>query len=162
MNPTAVRLWDFSLAHYRNPEVERVCLTLQERWGANVNILLWLHWLEMNNIPVGEQQLTAAQNRIDAWEQNIVRPLRDLRAHLKAQFKSQDEAVGQTRQSLKNAELAAEQVEQEWLEQLAEDWKVATSPIKQHTNLANYLHKLNVPSQASSEIIKIFTKAGIN
>lgn len=38
-------LWEFALARYAQPEVQRVCLAAQDRCGADVNLLLYLAWI---------------------------------------------------------------------------------------------------------------------
>lgn len=152
-----VRLWDFSLALYRNPEVEQICLLLQDQWGANINLLLWLRWLEVNNTPVAKHQLHAARKRIDTWDQDVVRPLRNLRRLLKTCAFSGEASIEPTRTIIKSAELSAERVEQEWLEQLARDWQSAKQPLEAGANLTLYLVELQVPQPCRSESIALFS-----
>ncbi|PMH46300.1 TIGR02444 family protein [Vibrio sp. 10N.286.49.B3] len=54
---TTGELWQFSLQYYNVSEVKEACLTLQNHYRGNVNLLLLLKWLD-------EQQLSFGD---DAW-----------------------------------------------------------------------------------------------
>ena len=44
MTPRANPFWRFSLRTYRAPGVQEACLALQDRCGADVNLLLFCGW----------------------------------------------------------------------------------------------------------------------
>jgi len=82
MNPFPESLWDFSLSIYSNPEMEALCLHLQDRRGINVNLLLWALWLDARSRPfqlaLWQQGVTRSQ-RAERW---LVGPLRRVRRAL--------------------------------------------------------------------------------
>ena len=107
MSPAGT-FWSFSLRIYGAPGVESACLDLQDRFGADVNLVLYCLWIGRALTPEAlEQALEAA-----APVQSYIRPLREMRRTL-----PKDAAV---RDAVKKAELAAEKLEQDTLEALGE------------------------------------------
>jgi uncharacterized protein (TIGR02444 family) len=51
---TLERLWQFSLRYYSVREVKDACLTLQNSYHGNVNLLLLLKWLDEQQISIHE------------------------------------------------------------------------------------------------------------
>ena len=49
-------LWDFAVQVYATPEVEQQSLELQDQYNANINIILWCCWLEIEEIHHTEKQ----------------------------------------------------------------------------------------------------------
>ena len=139
-----IRLWDFSLALYSVPAVERICLQLQDEAQAKVNILLWCRWLETRSIRLTTARLTQALQRINSWDESVVEPLRQLRRTIRQTYGVDEESVEVCRQRIKTAELAAEKVELEWLECLADEWTVYPALPCQGENLQLYLRSINV------------------
>ncbi|TQV82524.1 TIGR02444 family protein [Exilibacterium tricleocarpae] len=117
-DPDAVNpFWDFSLALYRRPGVESLCLALQDNHGVNVNLLLWSCWLETRTVTLDADLLAAAQRLVQDWDQRVVTPLRQAR---RAVRKGNWETPGPSLLAqCKRLELEAEQVQQQWLYQLA-------------------------------------------
>jgi uncharacterized protein (TIGR02444 family) len=107
--------WNFSLELYAGDGVAEACLDLQERRGCDVNILLFCCWLGASGRPT----LTAERLRIllkasDAWQADVVRPLRAVRRLLKDRPwpEALPETVDAVRRRVADAELAAEHAEQ--------------------------------------------------
>ncbi len=102
--------WDASLRVYAQPGVAHLCLTLQDTWQLDVNLLLFcLHAGGQGHL------LTAAElQALDAaaapWRDHVVRPLRSVRRWLKGQAPSLPEPADAQalRQQTQAAELAAE------------------------------------------------------
>ena len=153
MTPPAPSLWDFSLALYSAPDVESICLRLQDDFQVNVNILLWCCWLEVRGIRLTPMRLEQACQRIDSWDQTVVAPLRHLRRDIKQHYLANDPQVEACRQAIKSAELAAEKVELDWLETLADDWLVDTTPLPLGGNSLRYLNALCVPQNLIEEML---------
>lgn len=109
-------LWDFALALYARPGVEAACLSLQDDAGLDVCELLWRCWLSYHGLT-----LTAHADRllepVRAWQRDMTYPLRHQRRALKASCKATPERE-QLRQTIKQAELLAEQDTLRQLEQL--------------------------------------------
>jgi uncharacterized protein (TIGR02444 family) len=109
-------LWRFSLDRYARPGVAPLCLRLQERHGADVNLLLLALWLASEGRAVRQSDGPGAL--VAAWHEQTVRPLRLLRQtvkgwHLDGVPASRVEAF---RRYIKAAELEAEHLEQEVLQ----------------------------------------------
>ncbi len=51
---TLERLWQFSLQYYSVREVKEACLTLQNHYHGNVNLLLLLKWLDEQGATVAK------------------------------------------------------------------------------------------------------------
>lgn len=101
--------WDFSLAVYRRPGVAAACLDLQDRRGADVNVLLFAAWAAT---ACGVRLTAEALARLDAavapWREEVVRPLRAVRRRVK----EEDDGLYAR---LKTTELEAERIQQDRL-----------------------------------------------
>jgi uncharacterized protein (TIGR02444 family) len=108
--------WDFSLAAYARPGVAPACLALQERHGADVNLLLYACWLGASGRGALEAgRLAEAEALVGGWHRDVVRSLRGARQRLKA---NPDPAPPELALSLRR-KLGALELEAEHLEQLA-------------------------------------------
>ncbi|WP_347330035.1 TIGR02444 family protein [Marinimicrobium locisalis] len=155
MNPAPLNtpLWDFSLGLYRQPGVEALCLSLQDDWGADVNLLLWLCWLEQEGLVLNETRLHLADASIAPWRRDVIVPLRRVRQHIKREYGTQDSTVEASRQAIKSAELKAEQAVQERLEKLALTWldNDQRAPVEPGANLSVYARLLALPHAKEQE-----------
>lgn len=101
--------WDFSLAVYRRPGVPAACLDLQDRRGADVNVLLFAAWA---GAACGVRLTGAELARLDAavapWREEVVRPLRAVRRRVKGE----DDGLYVR---LKAVEMEAERIQQDRL-----------------------------------------------
>src|SRR4051794_8431453 len=77
--------WRFSLRIYRAPGVEQACLELQERCGADVNLLLFCGWTGRGGRQLDRRKLKTAINRVGRWQSEVIAPLRLARRELKRQ-----------------------------------------------------------------------------
>jgi len=66
-------LWEFALAHYARGAVKAACLSAQDRCGADVNLLLYLAWLQRQGLARPRRE----------WDQ-LVRELGDCRRAVSA------------------------------------------------------------------------------
>lgn len=98
-------LWRFSLAVYDRAVVKSTCLALQDRTGADVNILLFLCWLDHTGRPMPDDAALRRIIRTTApLRDDVVAPLRAVRRNL-------DPAKVQAlRNAILNAELVGEQM----------------------------------------------------
>jgi len=103
--------WRFSLSVYSQDGVANECLSLQEALGLDVNILLFCAWLGTRGVVLRRELIEAASQATACWHDNIVRPLRRVRQHLK----TQGDIFASLRTRIKALELEAEQVEQAML-----------------------------------------------
>ena len=103
--------WQFSLALYGQPGVARECLDLQDKFGLNINLLLFCAWLGRRGVTLGRDDLEEASRVIASWHDRVVRPLRAVRR----QMKLHHDDVSELRAQVQRIEIEAEQVEQAML-----------------------------------------------
>lgn len=111
-------LWRYACAYYADPDIAMACLDLQERAGADVCELLWLGWLDhiglAPDINVGD----------------ALAPVRDHQARHTCRLRAKRRALkplarpgsplGEWREHLKRAELAAERAALDQLQALTQ------------------------------------------
>jgi uncharacterized protein (TIGR02444 family) len=77
-------LWDFALGVYMTEGVGPACIALQDRHGADVNVLLFCCWLGASGRGVASpNELGAALAAVEAWNREVVRAIRAVRHRLK-------------------------------------------------------------------------------
>jgi len=112
-------LWKFSTWAYAQPGVEKACLALQDRLGADVNILMFCIWLGYRGGRSGKitQYLSGALKISRDWQKNIIEPLRTSRINFKDTIENSD-MIGSRRQtavtlreSIKKIELQVEELQ---------------------------------------------------
>jgi uncharacterized protein (TIGR02444 family) len=107
--------WNFSLELYGAEGVAEACLDLQDRRGCDVNVLLFCCWLATSGRPtLSADRLRAILKASDAWQAEVVKPLRAIRRKLKdgSWAGALPETVEAVRRRVADAELAAEHAEQ--------------------------------------------------
>ena len=156
-----VSFWDFSLQQYARPGVADVCLQLQDQHAVNVNLLLWCVWLERRGLVLNQERLGEAQQRIQAWDEHYVIPLRQLRRRMKTEFGLVDAGIEQVRHQIKQAELLAEKQVQKQLESVAENWRDTASdaPLSAGHNLVFYLQEYKVND--FSRVVSLLAQGGM-
>ena len=109
--------WRFSLRLY--PIVADTCLELQDGFGVDVNVLLFLLWAAHNNRKVGPGEVHFIVSAVDNWTRSAVAPLRGVRRFLRSPPEViESGAAAKLRQRIKEIELEAERLEQEALYRL--------------------------------------------
>lgn len=85
-------LWEFATWAYKEPGVEKACLSLQGKNAIDVNILLFCLWLA--HIGVGSSTLActlgSALKLSRDWQRNFVEPLRNVRENMKDMIDNAD------------------------------------------------------------------------
>jgi uncharacterized protein (TIGR02444 family) len=116
--------WRFSLRTYRAPGVQEACLALQDRCGADVNLLLFCGWTGRDGRALDETSLRCAVGRVGTWQSEVVAPLRLARRGFKrhAADAMAAEQAGPLRKRVLALELELERVEQSLLAELASQW----------------------------------------
>ncbi|MDW6091697.1 TIGR02444 family protein [Vibrio rhizosphaerae] len=79
---TLERLWQFSLQYYSVREVKEACLSLQNNYHGNVNLLLLLKWLDEQQLSIGQQDWHRVMTCISTTE-GLLNSYRELRRKLK-------------------------------------------------------------------------------
>ncbi|KAB0497722.1 TIGR02444 family protein [Pseudomonas vancouverensis] len=113
-------LWSFSLSTYALPGVEPLCLRLQST-GASVCLLLCGAWLGRRGVICTEPRLQQLQAVANAWDTDVVQPLRTLRRQWKAASMA-DTELHTLREKVKTLELEAERILLLRLEQATQSW----------------------------------------
>ncbi len=79
---TLERLWQFSLQYYSVREVKAACLSLQNQFKGNVNLLLLLKWLDEQQVCFAEQDWHRIEECLGRSEALLL-SYRELRRKLK-------------------------------------------------------------------------------
>ena len=120
-NSPSPALWTWSLDVYGRGPVARLCLDLQDSFGANVNVVLGCCWsAHALDLELGPDQLADLLKDLAPWSASVTQPLRNARRALKtapAPGTGTNEPGSNLRDLVKKAELNAEQVEQAFLEE---------------------------------------------
>lgn len=123
--------WNFSLAVYGASAVQDECLKLQDEFGLDVNLILLCAFLgAVHGVALTANDIAAARQEVQQWQEQIVRPLRAVRRNLKTAALADTEdatAAAQLRAQVKAAELELERIEQMMLDRWAEA-RLATWP----------------------------------
>lgn len=77
-------LWDFATRVYASEKVRTSCLELQDRHGADINLLLWAAWTaQMFGRSITAEETAAARQATEDWQRDVLAPLREVRKRLK-------------------------------------------------------------------------------
>ena len=79
---TLERLWQFSLQYYSVREVKEACLSLQNNFHGNVNLLLLLKWLDEEKLTFAEHDWPTVSDCLSSSE-TLLHSYRELRRKLK-------------------------------------------------------------------------------
>ena len=125
--PGGDALWQFSLAFYAVPGVADALISLQDREGLDVNLILFALWFGLSGHGrLDRNRLAAADRAICMIRTEIVEPLRSLRRRLR---NYSDEEVQRLREDVKALELAGEELVQSRLARLAGEVR-SDAPLK--------------------------------
>ncbi|MFQ5468178.1 MAG: TIGR02444 family protein, partial [Kiloniellaceae bacterium] len=109
-------LWDYSVALYGRAGVEAACLGLQERRGADVNLLLLCCWVGGAGRVLRGDEIDRLVATVAPWRVAVIEPLRAVRRRLKAPpGDAPADAVGALRARVGKDEIEAEAIEQAML-----------------------------------------------
>jgi uncharacterized protein (TIGR02444 family) len=108
--------WTFSVALYGRPGVAPACLALQDRFGCDVNLLLFAIWAARCGTALGPKEFERLDAAVAPWRARVIEPIRSLRRQLKQDpVGAAPELAEACRQALLKAELEAERAAQELL-----------------------------------------------
>ena len=113
MSATASDFWNFSLRIYAQPKIADVCLDLQDRFGADVNLVLFMLWAAARERRLDPVEIGEIAFFVENWRKHIITPLRLARRALKAPPRGWPiEETESLRQRVKADELEAERLQQ--------------------------------------------------
>jgi uncharacterized protein (TIGR02444 family) len=105
--------WTFSLRFYQLPGVAESCIELQDRHGADVNLVLFALWAAASGHQLDAEAIAAADRAARQWRETVTQPLRAARRALKTRPDRFDESdLTALRQQVMAAELEAERLQQ--------------------------------------------------
>ena len=114
--------WDFSVRTYRTDGVPDACLSLQNDYGADVNMLLYCCWIGAYIGQYDRDLFARASAFSTLWAEHVVVPLRSARTWMKQSGCDTEpvptDACMQLREEIKSVEFAAEKMQQQVLESL--------------------------------------------
>lgn len=111
----ANQFWQFSLDYYT--KVKPVCLAWQDRFNANINLLLLLCYLEQQQWNIKAQTVHKLSLAVTAYNNHITQRVRHLRRRVSVLTSLTASQQQQFKQALLAIELIAEQHEQQLLVQ---------------------------------------------
>ena len=75
--------WRFSLHFYRQAGVSDACIALQDEYGTDVNLFLFLMWLAAGSRQLSETDVKTLDDKVRNWRNLTIIPIRDARRKLK-------------------------------------------------------------------------------
>ena len=143
--------WRYSLARYRDPAVAAACLALQDRWGADVNVLLYCCWIGQRGRALNKRALRAVDTAVRTLQIEVIRPLRQARRTLRQPPDGVPRAwARQLKNRIAAVELDLEYIEHRMLltatKQLPMTKRRWTARAAIDRNLTGYLTLLGVPA----------------
>ena len=85
--------WTYSLDLYGRSGVKDACLSLQERRGLDVNLVLWAFWLSSLGLVIDRTGMAAAEQRVSSFRTEVVQPLRAVRRQLRSIMKGRPSPI---------------------------------------------------------------------
>lgn len=139
--------WQFSIGLYGKPGVGPAVLGLQDRLGADVNLLLYGCWAASQGRALGEADIAKADATIQLWREQVVEPLRQVRNRLKRGVAPVATEAGQTlRKRVLDSEIAGEELAQHALAALLpETTTVGNAGAAARSHIERYLTRLAKP-----------------
>ena len=114
--------WDFSVRTYRTDGVPDACLSLQNDYGADVNMLLYCCWVGAYTGQFDPELFAKGSAFSTLWADHVVVPLRSTRTWMKQTGCDTEsvptDACMQLREEIKSVEFAAEKMQQQVLESM--------------------------------------------
>lgn len=150
------QFWRFSLEIYAAPGVAAECLALQERVGADVNVLLFCAWLGWRGVTLAADDIASICPIVDEWQKSVVLPLRSARQFMR---EMPDDKIIELRKRISADELEAEKIEQAMLFRYAETrWpfdKGGSSAAAAQNNLLLYIGSRGHLAALDNSVVKI-------
>jgi uncharacterized protein (TIGR02444 family) len=134
--------WDFSLAVYGDDGVQQECLDLQQRYGVNINLLLFCAFVgTVCSATLAQADLHQAERVVHEWHSAVVSNLRAARRELKPLGHAfAPIGLDSLLNVIKERELEAERLEQtmleHWSTQHLHTWSRALPSVAVEKNIA--------------------------
>ncbi|HSZ66003.1 MAG TPA: TIGR02444 family protein [Xanthobacteraceae bacterium] len=154
--------WRFSLKFYRQGGVSEACIDLQDSFGVDVNLLLFLLWLASDDRRLSAAEVKMLDDNVRDWRNLTIIPIRDVRRKLKGAPTLVEAGTQEAfRNKIKAVELDAERLQQEALYAFAKSGPLGTEaspPVAALANIAAYesLLGVNFPKHSVAALASAF------
>jgi uncharacterized protein (TIGR02444 family) len=157
-----LNLWARSIRAYASPDVERLCLRLQDEDGQCVSYLLWALWVEEQRCHIDPPLAARAAALARSFETGVLVPLRTARRSLRAALDSIPEPAREAaRARIKTGEMAAEELLLRGLEAMTPPGRLP-SGAPGALRLACAAWRPAAPTERMSELAGAFSKTGFS
>ena len=151
------QFWQYSLSLY--PAIKDLCLQWQDNFGVNINLLLFLLYLDKQQQSLTEQQLQQLEDLLQHFSSEVTQSIRALRRAMPSPWLESD-MQQQLRQQLLSTELAAEKLEQQLLVQQFNQLGQTHELLPHSQLLDHYLLLINAPAeQLDVEILDLYQQS---
>lgn len=118
-------LWEFTLIHYSNEGVQPAVIALQDKHGADVNLLFFCCWAAATERGrLSNSQIAEADACVEHWRKEVTQPLRRVRDTIKgAQQLANLEGAMDVRAQVLGVEIESERIAQNAMESVAGAWQ---------------------------------------
>lgn len=150
-------LLTYAVGFYAQEPIKQKCLELQDVYGANVNTILWLCWLDSNRLHIPPAVLDEAVAIVGGINQELLSGLRELRTKLIASSSFTRVQEQLVRKHILAAELAIEKVLLQRLQDLTSRQN-PVGPEEECLSLFDYLDRFAI--ERSGEVAAYFLEEG--
>jgi uncharacterized protein (TIGR02444 family) len=151
------QFWLYSLNLY--PAIKEVCLQWQDNFGVNINLLLFLLYLDKQQQSLNETQLQQLEDLLKHFSTEVTQSIRALRRTLPSPWLESD-MQQPLRQQLLSTELAAEKLEQQLLVQQFNQLSLSGDVLPYSQLLDHYLLLINAPvEQLDADILDLYQQS---
>lgn len=155
--------WEFSLEVYGRQNVAGLCLELQDKVGADVNIVLFLLWLGRQKLALKEGAgIDLILDCVAPWHKQIVQSMRTARREMKNWPVPDEGFRDRLRADIQKLEIRSEQIEQSMLYELFEtqskEFIISSNQTEEtlmQENLSQYLTRLSDASLDAQQKILV-------
>ena len=113
----------YSIALYGRENVEENCLILQDRYGLDVNAVLFCYWFGAHHGLISEDLWMRIDEISRQWQSRLIRPLREARRWLKEPGFATNREQQDLRERIKADEIAAELLQQRMMQEACADFE---------------------------------------
>ncbi|MDH3689482.1 MAG: TIGR02444 family protein [Gammaproteobacteria bacterium] len=119
-----IGLWEFTLIHYGSEGVQPAVIALQDKHGADVNLLFFCCWMAATERGrLSKSQIAETDTCVEHWRKEVTRPLRRVRDTIKGVQQLADlEGAMDVRAKVLAAEVESERIAQNAMESIARKW----------------------------------------
>ncbi len=143
--------WNYSSQIWTLPQVEPLCLGLQDDFDINVNVLLYCYWVGEKKLSLNNDNIQTLIDTILPWS-TIIAPLRDSRKMMRQNLIAMSsDMINQTITNINEMEINAEHMTQIALEKTLKLNQITPCSLQNkiecsNNNIKKYVDSLDNPS----------------